>query len=514
MHEDDFDPRFYFLHSWSGREPTTHFEKQLYEDRFRLYRAFELVVPKPRGGPVADEDDRDCFLDFVDKAAVDLRVTYGPLTFVLHAYLCYMFWCRVFYCPPEHTPEAGDASQAAGTLLASTAALATSAARFVEWITAKLPVPNMPPPLPRLTSCPTRPFMFVDLVDEIQLAFYLTTLIGYHYWPALEAWMLLYGPHLVSGSLSAAFWLSNPAAGWILSGHGSATEDGRFGSWSALWTPLIFWLLFLFGRRNLIGLLDWQNTMAYDLTQLEDPVDDPALDDLDDELQRILGDRASRRAAEAAAAAAAAPGPAPANAARLAAPPSSPDPADDLTDQRNPQAQRAPDTSEPAISVPSSSAKSDAADPQTPENQREDSSEEAQGSTGRSEATGAEPAEPPLSKEERDDLLAELIPARRRKRRYMLVKRITMTLWCFLAPCIAPVIWRTLIRTPSPLPWDLSDRTYFISMTLVSINSIFWLRVWYSFLTFQHKCVVWTKPYRSGYVINNFERSLGIGFIH
>ncbi|EGF82953.1 hypothetical protein BATDEDRAFT_21202 [Batrachochytrium dendrobatidis JAM81] len=243
-----FDPGIYFSQEDRFPEKTLSFHHQIYEHRYRLYRAYEAAVPKT--SPVSDEDDQACFLDFIDTVCIDMRISYGLSMYLLHLYICTTMWSRVFYCVQ---PFSTDFSTLQHLLQNTTPSsyIASIMSYFLPW---KWQLPFL------RISCSTRPFMFVDLLDEIQLVYYLAAFISYHFYPALDAWLAIYGMHLINGMLCMAFWFGDPtrSAQWTLSGHAN-TSTGYFGSWNALYTPLIMWWVYLLGRRNYMGILSWQH---------------------------------------------------------------------------------------------------------------------------------------------------------------------------------------------------------------------------------------------------------------
>ncbi|KAH6570406.1 hypothetical protein BASA50_004132 [Batrachochytrium salamandrivorans] len=254
-----FDPGVYMLQSEGMPESTSAFRRQLYEHRHRLYRTYEAVVPK--SGPVSDEDDQACFLDFIDTVCIDLRISYGVGMYFLHLFICNAMWRRVFYCPPPALDDLVHMHQ----LEMDAAAMdwwGSSLLSFLlpwKWLW----------PWPRF-SCSTRPFMFVDFSDQIQLAYYLTAFVSYHIYPALDAWLVTFGTHLINGMLCMCFWFGDPTrtAVWMLSGKGP-TPTGHYKSWNSLWVPLLMWWMYLLGRRNIMSILSWQQLERLEMQKRE-----------------------------------------------------------------------------------------------------------------------------------------------------------------------------------------------------------------------------------------------------
>ncbi|KAJ1344510.1 hypothetical protein BSLG_000034 [Batrachochytrium salamandrivorans] len=205
-----FDPGVYMLQSEGMPESTSAFRRQLYEHRHRLYRTYEAVVPK--SGPVSDEDDQACFLDFIDTVCIDLRISYGVGMYFLHLFICNAMWRRVFYCPPPALDDLVHMHQLKWMLLQWTGGDLV----FFRFFFRGNGYGHGP------FSCSTRPFMFVDFSDQIQLAYYLTAFVSYHIYPALDAWLVTFGTHLINGMLCMCFWFGDPTrtAVWMLSGKG------------------------------------------------------------------------------------------------------------------------------------------------------------------------------------------------------------------------------------------------------------------------------------------------------
>ncbi|KAJ3163081.1 hypothetical protein HDU86_002250 [Geranomyces michiganensis] len=106
---------------------------------------------------------------------------------------------------------------------------------------------------------------------------------------------------------------------------------------------------------------------------------------------------------------------------------------------------------------------------------------------------------------------------RRLRRRLQDLPYSAYQLWAYFSSAIPLLLWDWLLKPRGLAAWqptDLPDWPGWFSVALFAVGSSCALKLYFSFLHFQSKCVVWTEPFRRGLLIYEFEGEVKLGIIY
>ncbi|KAJ3142199.1 hypothetical protein HDU90_004472 [Geranomyces variabilis] len=106
---------------------------------------------------------------------------------------------------------------------------------------------------------------------------------------------------------------------------------------------------------------------------------------------------------------------------------------------------------------------------------------------------------------------------RRSRRRLQDLPYSVYQLWAYFSSAIPLLLWDWLLKPRGLAAWqptDLPDWPGWFSVTLFAVGASCALKLYFSFLHFQSKCVVWTEPFRRGLLIHEFEGEVKLGVIY
>ncbi|KAI8823083.1 uncharacterized protein EV422DRAFT_391307 [Fimicolochytrium jonesii] len=91
-------------------------------------------------------------------------------------------------------------------------------------------------------------------------------------------------------------------------------------------------------------------------------------------------------------------------------------------------------------------------------------------------------------------------------------------LWACFSSALPILIWEWYIKHPAPKtswqPTDLAVWPGLVKVVIVTAGSTVVLKGYFSFLSFQNRCVAWTEPFRKGLVFGEADGVVTVGIIY
>lgn len=214
----DFYPMKKHPKNFSSLDPTlllpddmdfTAYRRRIFRNRTPLFKVFQELIPFPEC-KITELEYKQTFTDFVFAIVCDYQISYGLIMSIFHTYLIYWSATRFWYSPEL------------GTL----------------WT---------------FNGTSTRVPSLVDFCGIVQFWIYTITFAArvWRKWID-ESYLLFYSTFLMNANLLVAFWCVYSSDKFLLSG------SKFYGTWNAVYIPIIYWWIYLFSIRNRLSIAGFE----------------------------------------------------------------------------------------------------------------------------------------------------------------------------------------------------------------------------------------------------------------